>query len=542
MGKCFRADDPFDFVSLHAAFTPNIDTVTVPVWVSPVGLSFEATLTSCLSSRPSLIAIDTLVGVFERHASQESVVRLLSGAVDKCALSVSLFLYRWLLFGPVVAPSALSLFSALRDRLREFSSECAAILKPVSSERKTASVAELTPLIRERQSAEKSPIWELMHSHALAAQLTAIEEQHLDGLTLSDIAHGRILTECGQQFAHWLVRCPVWVATEIVNSDDKARAIVYFLKVVVQLLDIRNTCSFALVMEGLLHESVQRLTVAWDSVLAVHGDSWAWLVQSATPASLKKPRRAPVIAHVQLIQLEVWQILFDAQSDLNTQKRCIGDAVLNWEVETRIHLAIKPWLELQKSGSYKYGFVRHNWTINYLLKDARVMTAAELGVTSRLLQPENQTLSDAVKSAGGLVSGFSSWLKSSPATVAEEAKRSLRDAVFLPGSDWSELFSRGETVKFAQKAVLLEAGALNTSIWRVKKGAVSVLSDQGFIIATLGEGQVFGELAMVYAMGIVVPASIISVSPVCEVQKVPFTVMASALRVKNSKKKDFFFF
>lgn len=93
-----------------------------------------------------------------------------------------------------------------------------------------------------------------------------------------------------------------------------------------------------------------------------------------------------------------------------------------------------------------------------------------------------------MRSAGGLVAGLGSWLRNSPA--AEESRRSLADAVFLPGGDWSELFGRSESVRLMQKNVVLEVGSTNAHMWRVKKGAVAAMSREGFVVGTLGEGQV----------------------------------------------------
>ncbi len=549
--------DEQDFLSLHALFAPGSQESSScsPAAVSSSSL-FVSSLLSPLCSPLSLCALDVCSSAAARLLSSSVLVAALHSLAVERPLAVALLLRRAraLVRTDRTAPLAEAVAASPRVSALELlllqENEAANSTAP---HQQTLPAVEMTPPIKDFAVVPPAGgrVWELMHPHALAAQMTALEEMHMRELTLSDIAHGFSLSDAGRSYAHWLARCPLWVATEIVASEDKPRAIVYFLKVVVQLLEIRNLASLQLVMEGLNHESVQRLSLAWEGVLDVHADSWEWLQQSVLPSALKTSRRPPFIPCVKLIQSEVWQILFEEQTVAHSKQDHImlGDCAVNWTVEERILGVVKPWLDASRKNSFRYGIVPHAQTIEMLKSEARVLTAGQLGLLSRQHQPENQTLSDAVRSAGGLVSGFSSWLKSSPSsppTAAEESRRSLTDAIFLPGGDWSEVFSKSETLKLVQKTAILEAGTVNSTLWRVKRGAVSVVSSEGFIVGTLGEGQVFGEIAMIQSMGVVVQHAIVVVSPVCEVQKVSFTTAAAILRVRANRILfiyfDFFFF
>ncbi len=193
-------------------------------------------------------------------------------------------LHCWWRSGPPVQPGeAQQLFEELRERLRrehagtaiellardcgeeEAVAAAAAAAAAAAGGGPAGEAAQMTPPVRESPQPQ-SRLWQLMHPHALAAQLTAMDEEFLAGLAACDVMAGRAQTAAGRAYEAWLQRGPLWVATEIVTASDadRPRAIVYFLKVVVQLREIRNMGSFALVMEGLRHEAVQRLSLSWD--------------------------------------------------------------------------------------------------------------------------------------------------------------------------------------------------------------------------------------------------------------------------------------
>ncbi len=532
------------FVALHALFAPPPpqDVPVAAACVAPTVAAFDEALEQYLASRPSLAVAELLAVSLERHTTQTALLKVLAEHSEHNSTSVALLLHCWFVMGPPVeAGEAAAAFAALRDALLlQGTGSHVELLMRACREQKEESNAlpsELTPPVREAPQAQ-SVMWQVMHPHALAAQLTAMDESFMEGLTSSDVMLGRSLSESGRMYEAWLQRCPLWVATEIVMADEKDRpkVIIYYLKVVVRLREIRNVNSFALVMEGLRYEAVQRLTASWSQVLSVHNESWEELVRDALPAQLLALRKAPTIPFVGLMQREVMQVLLDTQMG-DSRASCIGDGAVNWVAEVRIQNATRGWLDNKRRRLHVYGIVPHAATLSHLREGARVLNSSQLGVFSRLFQPENQTLSDAVRSSGGIVSGFSSWFKNSP---AEEVKRSLQDAVFLPGAEWSEIFARSETLKYGQQGVVVEKGKGNTFLWRVKKGAVSAVSEEGFIVGTLGENQVFGEVSMVRPLGLAMPVAMLSVSPACEVQRVPFVVVATVLKAQIELRVSFY--
>jgi CRP-like cAMP-binding protein len=541
------------FVQLHALFAPPApNEAPLPACVAPTVAAFGEALRFALTSAPSAVVANLLMGSLERHTAQAELLRVLAERAKERPAHVALMLHCWWRSGPPVAPGEPQrLFEELRERLREGHAGSAVellmrdcceeevVAVAGAAEGNAAEAAQVTPPVRESPQPE-SRVWQLMHPHALAAQLTGLDEEWMDGMAASDVMAGRAQTAAGRAYEAWMQRCPLWVASEIVTAAeaDRSRVIVYFLKVVVQLREIRSSSSFALVMEGLRHEAVQRLSLAWESVLEVHADAWEGLVRDTLPARLHAPRRAPTVPFVGGLQRQVFQILLETQF-VGATDVTVGDGSVDWAAEARIQTVCREWLRIRRRRQYMYGIVKHEATLEHLRRGAPVLTAGQLGTVSRQVQSENHTLSESVRSAGGIVSGFSSWFKNSP-TAAEESKRSLQDAVCLPGSDWSELFSQGETLKFAQRAVVLEAGALNTHLWRVRRGAVSAISADGFIVGTLGEGQVFGETAMIFPLGVRVPVALVAVAPSCEVQRVTFVAVAATLKAQIQLRVSFY--
>ena len=544
----FVADDMPGFVRLHALFAPR-DLPPLPPSVPPTVAPFAEALRFALTTAPCLVVASLLMVSLERHTSQADLLRVLAERSVDHPLNVALLLHCWWRDGPPVeADEPQRLFEELRERLerQHAGSALELLMRDCRDEENgvagagggAAEAAQATPPVRESPQPQ-SRLWQLMHPHALAAQLTALDEEFTAGLTASDIMAGRTQSAAGRAYEAWLQRCPLWVASEIVSASDadRPRALVFFLKVVVQLREIRNMSSFALLMEGLRHEAVQRLTLSWEPVLEVHAEAWEDLVRDTLPARLHAPRRGPTVPFAGALQRQVFQILFETQL-AGAADVAVGDGAVDWAAEARIQAACRVWLRVRRRRQFVYGIVPHTATLEHLRRGASVLGAGRLGIVSRQAQPENQTLSDAVRSAGGLVSGFSSWFKNSPA--AEEAKRSLPDAMCLPGAEWSEIFARGETLKFTQRSVVLEAGALNTHLWRVKRGALSAMSADGFIVGTLGEGQVFGELATVRPLGLRASVALVAVAPTCEVQRVSFVAFATVLKAQIELRVSFY--
>ena len=538
-----------DFLSLHALAKPV--SGLAPPFVADGMCSLSARLESLVRCRlRSVQEVDVFVRSLERFVDQSSAFAMIEHLLQRVDNDfrhlVALVVYRWAMCGPLLIAETQRNLEGVAGAEND-----ALVLLLVRESLAAQKRLQQPPLSPPDAAGDRQPVsysgpeasfWSLLHPHSLAAQLTAIDEAFMPRLSPGDA----LLAEregfpslSGEEYMAWLRRAPLLVASEIIlcESKERIKVILYHLKVAVQLLEMRNMNSFNLVMQGLQSEAVQRLKSVWDPILQIHGRSWAKLCSAMMPRALLRLQHSPWIPPISLLQSEVSAALMD-RSLTHDQWPIGGERQIDWRIEERISVAASSWWNAWRSQSFRYGIAPDEDTRVQLLRNARVLSTTELGLASRQLQSETATLADAVKMSGGLLSGFSSWLKNgSPRSDSEKSgsgsvtpQRSLPDAMFLAGADWSDVFAKAETVKMMQECVVLEANVVSSTLWRVRRGAVSVQSADGFLLGTLGEGQVFGELVMVKPLGLIVSARVLVVSPTCELQAVTFTQAAAAMR------------
>lgn len=526
-----------DFLSLHALFSPeSVEGVLVCPSTMP-RLTFEGAVKLVLHDcrLDDFGAMDTFIFVSSRHVSWNTLLALLESGLKSQDARVqkahALFLYRWLTLS--VIPSEAS--DGIAALLHSVVPTCSVVELLLSASRTSSVLLVDSPrAVQDSESQiEPSSITSILALPAriFAQQLTAREEKLFEHLSASDLLSGKP-SEAGLELSYWSRRFPLWIATQLLivpNASERANILVHFIRVAAVLLEMRNVATFELVMEGLKHPAIQRLSIIWDEALSKLGSLWAELEKAYSELNLRRPRRQPCMVATHMHLRRVAAAAISTVSDVDSESaHGAGDA--DWGLEGKVYLAALPLFELRRMRWYRYEVTPHAATQEFLKRPLVALNDAQLGILSRFLQGESQTLSDAVRSAGGIFAGVSSWLRSSPSGPQEDAQKSLTDALMLSGADWSEIFVDADVLKIVQKEQVLAKDELNTHLWRVKRGAISLLSDDGFIIGTIGDNQTFGELTTIHPLGLRSPVAMIGVAPSTELTRIPFVEVAKVFK------------